>query len=127
MAGKPKILVVGSSNTDLVVFCDRLPKPGETVLGGEFKTFGGGKGANQAVAAARAGGAVTFLGAHGADTFGSAARDRLTKEGINVDYFQVLKSGAGGFAFVLVGGFPRENLIAVARSANEAVDSAMVS
>ena len=60
MAAKPKILVVGSSNTDLVVFCDRLPKPGETVLGGEFKMFGSGKGANQAVAAARAGAEVTF-------------------------------------------------------------------
>ena len=59
---RPHILVVGSSNTDMVVFCDRLPHPGETVLGGQFHMFGGGKGANQAVAAARAGGAVTFLG-----------------------------------------------------------------
>ena len=89
--------------------------------------FGGGKGANQAVAAARAGGAVTFLGAHGADTFGSAARDRLTKEGINVDYFECVQSAPSGIALILVDGVTRENLIAVAKSANEAVDSAMVS
>ena len=61
MSVKPNILVVGSSNTDLVIFCDRLPNPGETVLGGHFQMFGGGKGANQAVAAARAGAQVKFL------------------------------------------------------------------
>jgi ribokinase len=127
MAAEPKILVVGSSNTDLVVFCDRLPKPGETVLGGEFKMFGGGKGANQAVAAARAGGQVTFLGAFGADAFGAAARDRLGKEGINLDYFACVQNAPSGVALILVDGVTRENLIAVAKSANEAVDSAMVS
>jgi ribokinase len=111
----------------MVVFCDRLPHPGETVLGGEFHMFGGGKGANQAVAAARAGGAVTFLGAYGADTFGTVARDRLVKEGINVDYFQCVQGAPSGIALILVDGVTRENLIAVAKSANEAVDSAMVS
>ena len=89
--------------------------------------FGGGKGANQAVAAARAGGAVTFLGAYGADTFGTDARDRLLKEGINVDYFQCVPGVPSGVALILVDGVTRENLIAVAKSANEAVDSAMVS
>src|SRR5258707_4787400 len=127
MAPRPKILIVGSSNTDLVVFCDRLPRPGETVLGGEFKMFGGGKGANQAVAAARAGGQVMFLGAFGADSFGSAARDRLCKEGINLDYFHCVQNAPSGVALILVDGVTRENLIAVAKSANEAVDSAMVS
>jgi ribokinase len=127
MPVKPKILVVGSSNTDLVVFCDRLPKPGETVLGGEFKTFGGGKGANQAVAAARAGAQVTFLGAYGADSFGAAARDRLSKEGINLDYFHCVQNAPSGIALILVDGITRENLIAVAKSANEVVDSVMVS
>jgi ribokinase len=111
----------------MVVFCDRLPRPGETVLGGQFHMFGGGKGANQAVAAARAGGAVTFLGAYGADTFGTDARDRLLKEGINVDYFQCVQGVPSGVALILVDGVTRENLIAVAKSANEAVDSAMVS
>jgi ribokinase len=111
----------------MVVFCDRLPHPGETVLGGKFNMFGGGKGANQAVAAARAGGAVTFLGAFGADTFGTAARDRLVKEGINVDYFQCVQSAPSGIALIMVEGVTRENLIAVAKSANDTVDSAMVS
>src|SRR3984957_6720310 len=127
MPVRPQILVVGSSNTDLVVFCDRLPHPGETVLGGKFHMFGGGKGANQAVAAARAGGEVTFLGAYGADTFGTAARERLLKEGINLDYFQCVQGAPSGIALVLVDGVTRENLIAVAKSANDAVDSAMVS
>jgi ribokinase len=127
MASKPEILVIGSSNTDLVVFCDRLPSPGETILGGQFQMFGGGKGANQAVAAARAGGQVTFLGAYGADAFGSAARERLLKEGINVDHFQCVREAPSGVALILVDGVTRENLIAVARSANDAVDSAMVS
>jgi len=120
-------LVVGSSNTDLVIFCDRLPNPGETVLGGQFQMFGGGKGANQAVAAARAGAQVTFLGAYGPDAFGTAARERILKEGINVDYFQCVQGASSGVALILVDGVTRENLIAVAKSANEAVDSAMVS
>jgi len=126
-SSKPRVLVVGSSNTDLVVYCQRLPKPGETVLGGEFKTFGGGKGANQAVAAARAGGDVTFLGAYGADSFGDAARDRLTKEGIRVNHFQRVTDAPSGVALILVDGVTRDNLIAVAKSANESVDPAMIS
>ena len=123
---KAQVLVVGSSNTDLVVYCERLPKPGETVLGGEFKMFGGGKGANQAVAAARAGGDVTFLGAYGADDFGAAARERLAKEGIRVDYFRRVTDAPSGVALILVDGVTRDNLIAVAKSANESVDSTMV-
>jgi ribokinase len=124
---KARVLVVGSSNTDLVVFCERLPKPGETVLGGEFKMFGGGKGANQAVAAARAGSDVTFLGAYGTDSFGEAARERLAKEGIRLDRFQRIADAPSGVALILVDGVTRDNLIAVAKSANESVDSAMVS
>ena len=127
-SSKPRVLVAGSSNTDLVVFCERLPKPGETVLGGEFKMFGGGKGANQAVAAARAGGDVTFLGAYGAaDSFGEAARERLKKEGIRVDHFQRVADAPSGVALILVDGVTRDNLIAVAKSANESVDAAMIS
>jgi ribokinase len=124
---KPRVLVVGSSNTDLVVYCQRLPKAGETVLGGEFKMFGGGKGANQAVAAVRAGGDVTFLGAYGADSFGDAARERLTREGIRVDHFQRVAGAPSGVALILVDGITRDNLIAVAKSANESVDPAMIS
>ncbi|MBV8900592.1 MAG: ribokinase [Verrucomicrobia bacterium] len=122
-----RILVVGSSNTDLVIYCDRLPRPGETVLGGEFQTFGGGKGANQAVAAARAGGNVTFVAARGADDFGKAARDRLAAEGIDLDYFQIAPGVPSGVALILVDGKTRDNLIAVAKSANDALDFTMVS
>jgi ribokinase len=126
-SSKARVLVAGSSNTDLVIFCERLPKPGETVLGGEFKTFGGGKGANQAVAAARAGGDVAFLGAYGTDSFGDGARQRLAKEGIRVDHFQRVTDAPSGVALILVDGVTRDNLIAVAKSANESVGPAMVS
>ncbi|HEY0790572.1 MAG TPA: ribokinase [Chthoniobacterales bacterium] len=122
----PQILVIGSSNTDLVVYCDRLPKPGETVLGGEFQTFGGGKGANQAVAAARAGGEVTFVGACGNDDFGRAARERLATEGIRLDHFRTIDHLPSGVALILVDGRTRDNLIAVAKSANDAVDAAFI-
>ena len=89
--------------------------------------FGGGKGANQAVAAARAGAQVNFLGAYGPDTFGTTARERLLREGIGVDYFRCVQGVSSGVALILVDGVTRENLIAVAKSANEAVDSATIS
>ena len=127
MPTRPHILVVGSSNTDMVVFCDRLPHPGETVLGGKFHMFGGGKGANQAVAAARAGGAITFLGAYGPDTFGAEAQNRFGEGGYQCRSLSVRAKLPSGIALILVDGVTRENLIAVAKSANEAVDSAMVS
>lgn len=117
---RPRLLVIGSSNTDLVIQCDRLPNPGETQLGGEFARYAGGKGANQAVAAARAGARVTFVGAHGDDDFGRAAKAGLRREGIDVHYFRET-TAPSGVALILVGGKSRENLIAVARSANEQV------
>jgi ribokinase len=115
----PSIVVVGSSNTDLVVACDRLPEPGETVLGGEFVRSAGGKGANQAVAAARAGARVRFVGARGADDFGGAAELGLAKERIDVRSFLVKKKRPSGIALILLGGKDRQNVIAVARSAND--------
>ena len=69
----PRVVVVGSSNTDLVVSSPRIPVPGETIIGGEFSIAAGGKGANQAVAAARLGGDVSFVGCIGRDEFGDAA------------------------------------------------------
>ena len=68
-----KIVVIGSANTDLVVKTDRMPSPGETILGGSFMMSGGGKGANQAVAASRLGGEVTFVARVGNDLFGERA------------------------------------------------------
>lgn len=121
-----RIIVVGSSNTDLVLHCDRLPRPGETLLGGEFTRFAGGKGANQAVAAARAGAQVTFIGAHGADDFGRAAKTGLRAEGIDVRYFRERADAPSGVALIFVGGKSRENLIGVARSANDLVSAAEI-
>ena len=99
---KPRLLVVGSSNTDLVIQCNRLPKPGETLLGGAFTRCAGGKGANQAVAAARAGARVTFVGVHGADDLGRAAKAGLRSEGIDVRYFRERRWVASGVALILI-------------------------
>ncbi len=82
----PSILVVGSSCTDMVIRVDRLPRVGETVLGGEFASTPGGKGANQAVGAARAGGAVTFIGCIGRDAFGDKMVKCLSDDGINMEF-----------------------------------------
>lgn len=108
---KPRLVVVGSSNTDLVIRCERLPQPGETLLGGEFQRFAGGKGANQAVAAARAGARVAFIGAHGTDDFGRAAKAGLRREGIDVRQFREVAGSPSGIALILVGGRDRQNLI----------------
>jgi ribokinase len=114
-----KVIVVGSSNTDLVLTFDRLPRPGETLLGGDFHQHQGGKGANQAVAAARAGAKVHFIGARGDDDFGTAAATALQSEGINVSHFIRKEKVASGVALILLGGECRENMIGVARSAND--------
>src|SRR4051794_32185369 len=118
------VVVVGSINADLVVTVDRLPVPGETVIGGRFARHGGGKGANQAVAAARAGARVRFVGAVGDDDFGAAAIEELQREGIDVS--AVRRVGAPtGVALIAV---DREgnNQIAVASGANGSVDGSAV-
>ena len=79
-----RVIVVGSVNADLVVVAERLPAPGETVTGGRFSRHGGGKGANQAVAAARLGARVTMVGAVGDDDLGGEALALLEREGIDV-------------------------------------------
>jgi len=123
---RPHLIIVGSSNTDLVIQCNRLPQPGETLIGGEFARFAGGKGANQAVAAARAGARVTFIGAHGNDDFGRAAKAGLHHEGIDVRYFSERRQVPSGVALILIGGRDRQNQIAVARSANDTLSAADV-
>ena len=111
-----RVVVVGSINTDFVVLADRLPRPGETVLGGQLGVHPGGKGANQAVAAARAGAKVTFIGAVGDDAYGGQALDALAAEGIDVTRVRRLP-GPTGAALIAVG--PRgENQIVVAPGAN---------
>jgi ribokinase len=122
----PRIVVIGSSNTDLVLTCPHLPRPGETILGGPLSRLPGGKGANQAVAAARAGARVTFVGAHGNDDFGRAAKAALRAEGIDVRHFVKRPNVGSGIALILLGGQSRENLIAVAQSANDTLSKADV-
>jgi len=99
---KPRILVLGSSNTDMIIRLDRIPKPGETILGGEFVTAAGGKGANQAVGAARAGGKVTFIARVGRDMFGEQAVAGFVRDGINVDHIVRDASSPSGVALIFV-------------------------
>lgn len=94
--------------------------------GGELGRYAGGKGANQAVAAARAGARVTFIGAHGVDDFGRAAKAGLRAEGVDVRYFREKQNVPSGVALIILGGRDRQNLIASARSANDALSAADV-
>ncbi|MEA2384958.1 MAG: ribokinase [Solirubrobacteraceae bacterium] len=118
------VLVVGSVNVDLVVTLERLPAPGETVIGGRFARGGGGKGANQAVAAARAGAQVRFVGAVGADDFGAGALAELEQEDIDTSGIARLEDEPTGVALIAVDREGR-NQIAVASGANARVDAAM--
>ncbi|HUU36906.1 MAG TPA: ribokinase [Candidatus Desulfaltia sp.] len=112
-----KIVVVGSSNTDMVIKTPRQPKPGETIIGGEFFMAAGGKGANQAVAAARAGGDVYFVARVGEDVFGRQSLDGFIRDGIHIENIVQDKSAASGVALIIVAA-DGENSIAVASGAN---------
>jgi len=112
-----KIVVVGSSNTDMIVKSARIPQPGETILGGEFSTAAGGKGANQAVAAARAGGNVTFIARIGNDMLGKQALVRFKKDGIDTTHVFNDNSAPSGVALIMVSE-SGENSISVASGAN---------
>jgi ribokinase len=120
VAKKPRIVVVGSVNTDMVVKGKRLPGPGETVSGGTFLMAGGGKGANQAVAAARLGAEVTLVAKVGRDTLGAQAIDNFRREGILTDCILQSADEATGVALILVDA-AGENLISVASGANHAL------
>src|SRR5918998_1341655 len=95
--GPPNVVVVGSANMDVVGTAARLPRPGETVLGDEFVMVPGGKGANQAIAATRAGGRCCFLGALGSDSFGVTLKARLTRSGVDTSHVRI-SYGASGVA-----------------------------
>ena len=112
-----KVVVVGSSNTDLVVKLSKLPAPGETVLGGDFLEAAGGKGANQAVAAARLGAEVVFVASLGQDPFGDRALENLGSDGIDVRWVRRDPAHASGVALIMVDR-QGENMIAVASGAN---------
>jgi ribokinase len=117
MSGAPQLLVIGSLNTDLLVRVRTLPGPGETVTGGVFEMAGGGKGANQAVAAARAGASVAMVGAVGADEFAARLLEELAGEGVRVAGVARLPGVATGLAAIVVDE-EGENQIAVASGAN---------
>ncbi len=112
-----KIVVVGSCNTDMVVKSDRLPVPGETVLGGAFMMNPGGKGANQAVAIARMGGNVTFISKTGNDLFGRQSVEMYGDENIVTDYIFSDQHLPSGVALIMVDR-NGENCIVVASGAN---------
>jgi len=114
---KRQILVVGSSNTDMVIKAAHLPRPGETILGGTFFMNPGGKGANQAVAIARLGGPVTFICKTGSDIFGHQSQQLFEEEGINTSYVFSDSGNPSGVALITVDE-KAENCIVVASGAN---------
>jgi len=111
------ILVVGSLNMDLVVRVARHPRVGETLLGGDFQTFPGGKGANQAVAAARLGAAVSMIGCVGSDAFGAALLAAVEKDGVDTAFIRRHPAAASGVALITVSQ-DGQNTIVVAAGAN---------
>lgn len=112
-----KIAVIGSSNVDFIMKMDRLPRTGETITDAVFLQTYGGKGANQAVGAARAGGDVWFVNCVGDDAFGPLVKDNLRQAGVHVDYVTEQRGTASGAALVMVGG-AGENYLSVAPGAN---------
>ena len=112
-----KIVVIGSCNTDMVINTDRLPLPGETVIGGSFFMNAGGKGANQAVAAVRLGGSVSFMAKVGNDHFGTRSIEQYKAEGIDTEHILIDSEHPSGVALIVVDA-NGENSIAVASGAN---------
>lgn len=120
---KPKITVVGSINMDLVTITNQLPKMGETLMGSQFKMNPGGKGANQAVAAARLGADVRMIGRVGNDSFGQTLKQHLHDEGVNVSGVEPVTGHTGTATIVVSGG---DNCIMVVPGANERVTASFV-
>ncbi len=117
---KQSIIVIGSSNTDMVIKADHLPAAGETILGGTFFMNDGGKGANQAVAAARLGGNVMFVAKTGNDTLGQQAKEMFQNENINTSYILTDPILPSGVALIVVDK-KGENSIVVASGANSSL------
>lgn len=111
------VLIIGSSNMDLNIYSKRFPNPGETVTGGRFEQFLGGKGANQSVAAVRSGASTIFIGKIGIDPFGEQMISRLTAEGINTEHIFRDPQEHSGVAFIIIDD-NGENMISVAPGAN---------
>jgi ribokinase len=116
------VLVVGSINIDFVVRSDSPPRMGETLVGSDFSTHAGGKGANQAVAAARLGANVTMLGRVGEDTFGEQLKTRLAREGIDTSWVRATAGAPTGIAAITV--CNGENAIIIVHGANASLTAA---
>jgi len=114
---KNKIIVIGSSNVDLIMKMERLPAKGETVTDAEFMQVYGGKGANQAVAAARAGGNVVFVSCVGEDAYTPQMVQNYVNEGMDTRFVFQEKNVASGYALIMIGG-DGDNIISVAPGAN---------
>lgn len=120
-----RVCVVGSINMDLVVSTPALPVSGQTVLGGPFRSFAGGKGANQAVAAARAGGYVAMVGCVGSDSYGTMLKNGLDGDGVDISNVRTRDGAASGVALIAVDP-TGQNTIIVAPGANATLDVADV-
>ncbi len=120
MPKKPKIVILGSANMDMVIKTEVFPKPGETIIGGEFMLVPGGKGANQAVAAARLGGEVCLISRLGDDLFGRQNLENFEKEGIDTRFVELDPVHPSGVAQITVNKYG-ENMIIVAPGANAAL------
>ncbi len=118
MPDKPRLLVIGSANMDLVVTAERVPRRGETLSGGEFKMVPGGKGANQAVACARLGAETHFVGRIGADAFGETLRQGYEREGLRIEHLVTDPDAPTGIAMIIVDA-DGDNSIVVAPGANK--------
>lgn len=118
------IVVIGSLSTDFLVQSDRLPKKGETILGTDFKTAFGGKGANQAVAAARLGSSVTFLGAVGDDVFGEDLIDNLQNNNVYCEHMATIQGVNSGTAHITI--YDNDNSIIVVPGTNGHVTPALI-
>lgn len=121
-----RVVVIGSYNTDLVIWCDAIPTKGQSILGGDFEMFSGGRGANCAVAAARSGCQVKFVGAHGPDAFGNMARDRLAREGIDITDFVELPLSKTGVAMIFQERKTAAHSALVSNSANTDFSPALI-
>jgi ribokinase len=119
-----RVVVVGSINMDLVTLAPRFPAPGETILGERFLTVHGGKGANQAVAAARLGAEVTLVGAGGDDAFGEQLREGLARENVRLEHVTSIANSSSGTASITVA--EGDNHIVVVPGANARVTPAQI-
>lgn len=124
MKKNPRVCVVGSINMDMVTTTDKVPEQGETVLGESFTTYPGGKGANQAIAAARLGAEVVMVGAVGDDAFGKSLKERFRNEGANDEAIITVSHESTGVATIILS--DGDNRIIVAPGANKYVTPEMV-